>query len=206
MTHTCLYLASASPRRHEILTQLHIPHQILTVPSPQGEDEPRLPGELPAAYVRRTAREKAQRAANRLAQFTANARPPTDSTSYILSADTTVILNQDILGKPTDRQDAATTLKRLSGRTHEVHTAVALYHDGVMSESVSISTVRFKILTDTEIANYCATDDPMGKAGAYGIQGPAAAFVSHLSGSYTGVMGLPAYETVQLLTHAGYCW
>lgn len=225
-----LYLASASPRRHEILKQLLIPHKVLCMPPAAGEDEPQLPDETPQEYVRRTSREKAVRAVewlkgrpeNQIQPFIravyapqATCRPePAKATlaspsatlkQYVLSADTTVVLDQKILGKPKDRFDAAQTLKSLSGNVHHVHTAVTLACGDQISECLSISTVYFKSLSDAEIEAYCATDDPMGKAGAYGIQGPAAAFVSHLSGSYTGVMGLPAYETTELLAAAGYC-
>lgn len=238
MHDTTLYLASASPRRHDILKQLDIPHSVLRIPSPKGEDEPRLRGESPQDYVRRTAYEKARNAVQWMATVTAShvtqcvthshaaqfysAAHASDGTSeealegfhpsenvdrfYILSADTTVVIDEQTLGKPADRTHAAQTLKLLSGRTHQVLTAVALYHQGQFSEALSVSTVRFKTLTDLEIETYCATGDPMGKAGAYGIQGPAAAFVSHLSGSYTGVMGLPAHETAELLRAAGLRW
>lgn len=200
MNRSILLLASASPRRREILEQLRIPHHVIHVPAPEGEDEPQLPGEAAQAYVRRTARDKALRAVDWIqSDRHENLLVASPCETYLLSADTTVILDGEVLGKPLDRQHAVRTLTRLSGRTHEVHTALALYHDGELFESVSVSMVRFATLTSSEIAAYCETDEPMGKAGAYGIQGPAAAFVSHLSGSYTGVMGLPAHETVELL-------
>jgi septum formation protein len=200
-----ILLASASPRRHEILDQLAIPHGILRVPSPEGEDEPRLPGEPAADYVRRTAREKAERAVSWLAS---GARPaplpdawPADwRGAPILCADTTVILEGDILGKPRDAADAADMLRRLSGRSHEVHTAVTLACRGSLHEAVSISTVRFQTLTEADIEDYVAGGEPFGKAGGYAIQGRAAAFIAHLEGSHSGVMGLPAHETVRLLT------
>lgn len=195
-----LYLASDSPRRHEILKQLNIDHQVIQVPTPPGEDEPRIAGESPQDYVRRTANEKALRAAEFLKRTTRKGIAGV----YILTADTTVILEDQILGKPRNRSDAAATLRSLSGKVHHVHTALALYHDEKLLQGLSVSTVHFKELSGAEINTYCATDDPMGKAGAYGIQGPAAAFISHLSGSYTGVMGLPAYETTELLTMAGF--
>lgn len=199
MTETILYLASASPRRHEILNQLQIPHHILRLPEPGGEDEPRLPDEAPEDYVRRTAHEKVLRAACLLSRD-----HPDAADFYILGADTTVVLDGHILGKPADRADAARTLKRLSGNVHQVHTALAVHHGDQVFEALSVSTVHFKTLGDAEIDMYCAGTEPMGKAGAYGIQGSAAAFISHLSGSYTGVMGLPAYETCELLAMAGY--
>lgn len=211
MHQTTLYLASASPRRHEILNQLQIPHSVLHVPAPEGEDEPQFPEETPEDYVRRTARDKVIRAAKWLestssksshAPSSLSSVPPTKT--YVMSADTTVVLKGRILGKPLDQGDAANTLRELSGKVHHVHTAIALHHDAQVFEALSISTVHFMHLTESEIDRYCATGDPMGKAGAYGIQGLAAAFIAHLSGSYTGVMGLPAYETTELLAAAGW--
>lgn len=205
MHQTTLFLASASPRRHEILKQLHIPHSVLHVPAPEGEDEPQEAGESPEDYVRRTAHDKVLRAAQWLRQSPTTPTSTTDTAEiYLLSADTVVILDGEVLGKPLDHTDAANTLRRLSGKIHHVHTALALHHDEQVFEAISISTVHFKSLSDAEIDSYCATGEPMGKAGAYGIQGPAAAFISHLSGSYTGVMGLPAYETTELLAAAGW--
>ena len=199
-----ILLDSASPRRHEILDQLGIAHGILRVPAPEGEDEPMLPGEAPADYVRRTARDKAVHAA---AWLTSGGAPehvpaswPADWRSApILCADTTVILDDEALGKPRDAADAARTLRRLSGREHAVHTAVVLAHQGKHHEAVSISTVSFQPLSEDEIAAYIASEEPFGKAGSYAIQGRAAAFVAHLAGSHSGVMGLPAHETTQLL-------
>jgi septum formation protein len=197
-------LASASPRRHEILDQLGIAHGVLRVPPPEGEDEPRIPGETAEDYVRRTARDKALQALDWLA---GGGRPepvpaawPADwATAPILCADTTVILDGDVLGKPADAADAAATLARLSGRTHQVHTAVAVAFGNRILETRQVSEVRFQVLDARDIERYCATGEPFGKAGSYAIQGRAAAFVAHLSGSHSGVMGLPAHETVQLL-------
>lgn len=191
-----IYLASASPRRHELLQQIRIPHQVLDVPSPPGEDEPMHENESAAAYVRRTARDKALRAISWIAARSLPPRP-------ILSADTTVILDQAVLGKPADLAEAHSMLERLSGHTHEVHTAIVLAHRGQLYEDVSITTVRMKELSQAEIEAYCQTDEPLGKAGSYGIQGAAAIFIEHISGSYTGVMGLPLFETHRLLTRAG---
>lgn len=203
-----ILLASASPRRHEILTQLGIVHGVLHVPPPEGEDEPRLPGEPPADYVRRTARDKALRAR---AWLSAGRRPPRIPADWpaawarapLLSADTTVILDGEVLGKPTSPANAAAMLRRLSGRTHQVHTAVALSAAGRLWEACQVSEVRFEALSDKDIEDYCATEEPFGKAGSYAIQGRAAAFIAHLSGSHSGVMGLPAYETCCLLRQAG---
>ncbi|HEY9280301.1 MAG TPA: Maf family protein [Eoetvoesiella sp.] len=191
-TSPLIYLASASPRRHEILLQMGIAHQILKVPSPPGEDEPRLPNETPEHYVCRTAKDKALRAVDWISTQALPCAP-------ILSADTTVILNNDILGKPVDQNEARQMLERLSGATHFVHTAVVLAHAGQAHEDVSITEVRMKRLSKTEIDAYCATGEPMGKAGSYGIQGAAAFFIEHISGSYSGVMGLPIFETYRLL-------
>lgn len=198
-----LLLASASPRRHEILNQLCIDHRVVQVPAPDGDDEPQLPDETPQDYVQRTAREKAYRAAAWLSQ-SAMKKVYEHREIYILCADTTVMLNQTILGKPHDLADAADTLQQLSGQTHEVHTAIALMHNYTLFEARSISTVRFKALSMSEIRQYCATGEPMDKAGAYAIQGRGAAFITELTGSYTGVMGLPAYETIVLLRQAGF--
>ncbi|TAM87377.1 MAG: septum formation inhibitor Maf [Candidimonas sp.] len=194
--HLVLYLASASPRRHEILTLMGIDHQVLRVPPPPGDDEPRRPGEAPADYVTRTAREKAVRAVQWIARQHLPVLP-------ILGADTTVILGDRILGKPLDRADAANTLRALSGREHEVRTAVVLLHAGHAYEETCVTRVRFRTLTDGEIEDYCDSGEPLDKAGGYAIQGRAGRFVSHLEGSFTGVMGLPMYETDRLLVHSG---
>jgi len=198
-----IYLASASPRRHEILLQIGVEHEVLDIPAPPGEDEPRLPNEAPEAYVCRTAREKAIRAGQWLAAHnTTSQGTPVIPHTPILSADTTVILDGEILGKPADRHEAQHMLRRLSGSTHAVHTAVVLACGNTLHEKVSITQVRFRTLTDTDIEAYCASGEPMGKAGAYGIQGKAGLFVAHISGSHTGVMGLPVFETGQLLQAA----
>lgn len=190
-----IYLASASPRRHEILSQLGVPHDVLRLPVVDGEDEPRLPGEPPADYVVRTARDKARRALEYLATSGPERIPPRP----VLAADTTVILGDDILGKPGSLDEARAILGRLSGTEHEVRSAVALAEPGRLLETVSVTTVRFAPLSRGEIDAYCATGDPMDKAGAYGIQGLAGLFVEQICGSYTGVMGLPVYETGRLL-------
>ncbi|MFA5522557.1 MAG: nucleoside triphosphate pyrophosphatase [Castellaniella sp.] len=205
-----LLLASASPRRHEILDQLGIAHRVVHVPAPEGEDEPRLPGETPRCYVCRTAREKAQQALAWLQGLHTYPRThhdapalPRPEHALVLTADTCVVLDGEILGKPADADDAAASLRRLSGRSHQVMTAVVLAHGDRRLEALQESIVQFAVLDDDMIARYCAGGEPMGKAGAYAIQGRAAAFVRHLSGSHSGVMGLPAYETIQLLRRAG---
>ncbi|MGS1006266.1 Maf family protein [Achromobacter anxifer] len=200
MTHTAtaarLYLASASPRRRELLTQIGLPHEVLLAPAPPGEDEPQLPGESAADYVQRTARDKALRGRD---WMLSQDLPPLP----LLAADTTVILAGSVLGKPADRDDAKRILRALSGSAHEVHTAVAVWTGERLLEAVSITEVRMRELTDAEIGRYCDSGEPYGKAGAYGIQGLAGTFISHIAGSYTGVMGLPLFETADLLRAAG---
>lgn len=200
VTPSPLYLASASPRRHEILLQMRVEHRVLHVPAPPGDDEPRLPNESPEHYVERTAREKALRGEAWLAaQEVDGTGGSGNCVGPVLAADTTVILDGEILGKPADEADARSMLTRLSGRKHEVRTAIALAFRESLLEDVSVTQVRFKTLNQDEIMAYCRSGEPMGKAGAYGIQGLAALFIEHISGSYTGVMGLPVYETGRLL-------
>lgn len=187
-----IYLASASPRRHEILTHMGVDHVILTVPAPEGEDEPRLPDESPQDYVKRTALDKAIRANSWIEQNKLPRYP-------ILTADTTVSLDGRILGKPESIQDAKYMLGCLSGKTHLVQTAVTLTLKGVVNEHLSTTQVTFDTLSAHQIEEYASGDEPWGKAGGYGIQGKAAAFIVNVNGSYSGVMGLPVYETAQLL-------
>jgi len=184
-----IVLASASPRRSELLRQIGIDHVV----RPVEVDESVRPGEAPAAYVLRLADTKARALRAQLA--TAERRP-------ILAADTTVALEGAILGKPRDADDARAMLERLSGRTHQVHTAVAVLHGGVLDARVSTSDVSLRPLSPEEIDWYCRTDEPLDKAGAYAVQGLAAVFVRHLSGSYSGVVGLPLLETWELLAPA----
>ncbi|MFY3140328.1 Maf family protein [Achromobacter xylosoxidans] len=191
-----LYLASASPRRRELLTQIGLPHEVLRVPAPPGEDEPQHPGESAADYVRRTARDKAERGRDWLRAQSLPVMP-------LLAADTTVILAGQVMGKPADRDDAMRILQALSGQTHQVHTAVALWSGERLLESVSITEVQMRPLQPEEIARYCDSGEPYGKAGAYGIQGLAGTFIARIDGSYTGVMGLPLFETANLLRAAG---
>jgi len=191
--HPLIYLASASPRRSELLRQIGVAHQVLTVPAPPGEDEPQLPNEAADDYVRRTAREKAERADIWLSQQKDIPILP------ILTADTCVILDGEVLGKPVDRADAFRILHALSGRRHEVHTAVVLVNNGVLQFALSKTRVTLGLLSDADIARYCDSGEPWGKAGAYGIQGLAGAFVKRIEGSYTCVMGLPLFETAEML-------
>ena len=181
-----IYLASASPRRSELLRQVDVTHVV----RPVDLDESPRPGERPAHYALRLAEEKARALWEQLA--VGEQRP-------VLAADTTVALGDEILGKPADRADAARILGRLSGRDHEVHTAVAFLHDGGAAARVSTSTVTFRALTSDEIDWYWDTGEPADKAGAYAVQGHGAIFIRHLSGSYSGVMGLPLYETWELV-------
>ncbi|CAB3681499.1 dTTP/UTP pyrophosphatase [Achromobacter pestifer] len=179
-----------------MLTQIGLAHDVLRVPAPPGEDEPQHPGESAADYVQRTARDKALRGRDWMHSQALPHLP-------LLAADTTVILDGAVLGKPADRDDAMRILRALSGVAHEVHTAVAVWTGEQLLEAVSITQVRMRTLSDDEIGRYCDSGEPYGKAGAYGIQGLAGTFISHISGSYTGVMGLPLYETSNLLRSAG---
>lgn len=185
-----LYLASKSPRRAELLARLGVDFGVLDLDIP----EQRQPGEPAEEYVRRVAREKA--GAGLLTVMTVPG-------AIVLGADTEVILDDEVFGKPRDAADAAAMLRRLSGRTHHAVTAVSLVSAGREAQAVSVSEVSFAELGEEEIAAYLATGQAEGKAGAYGIQGAAERFVRHLSGSYSGVMGLPLHETSQLLKSFG---
>lgn len=185
-----ILLASASPRRREILNQLGYTIHTLT---PNIDETPH-PKESAQHYVLRMAIEK-NHAARRLSSL-ANHLP-------LLSADTTVALDNQILGKPDSPEHAAEILRSLSGRTHQVLTAVCLWHNQQEYSIVQQSDVQFTHLSETDIHNYIATGEPMDKAGAYGIQGLGGLFVQHLSGSFTGVMGLPIFETTTLLQQCG---
>lgn len=188
-----IYLASGSPRRREILENLGFTVRCL----PADIDETPKEGEAAVEYVRRMACEKNQAAAQ---WFATHDQEPEFA---VLTADTTVADGAVILGKPESESDAVDMLERLSGRTHQVLTAVCVYWQGVCHDVVQTSEVRFKTLTAEEIAAYVASGEPMDKAGAYGIQGLGGVFVKHLQGSFTGVMGLPVYETAQLLKSLG---
>lgn len=183
-----LLLASASPRRAELLQQLGLQFKVQVA---DIDESPRV-NEQPLAYVTRMAQEKAQCIATRLAATSA-------VTTCILAADTTVVVADTILGKPVDAAQAVAFLRRLSGRRHQVLSAVCLLYAGQLNTLVQTSAVTFMPLTDQQISRYVASGEPMGKAGAYAIQGRAAAFVTHLDGSYSGVMGLPLAETAALL-------
>ncbi|WP_269617812.1 Maf family protein [Zhongshania sp. BJYM1] len=182
-----LILASGSPRRAELLTQIGVSFQVV----PADIDESIISGELALDYVRRMAKEKAATVA---AAF---------PDRVVLAADTSVIVDDEIWGKPLSRQHAKVMLSGLSGRVHQVITALAICQHGDITVSQSISDVHFAHLSDQQIEVYVASGDADDKAGAYGIQGAAGCFVKHLSGSYSGVMGLPLYETAVLLGKAG---
>lgn len=193
-----LYLASQSPRRRQLLEHWGVRCELL-LPDPHEDAEAIevvRPNEAPATYVRRVTRLKLQHAVERLQRRGLPAGP-------VLCADTTVALGRQILGKPESPEHAAATLRALSGREHQVLTAVALHHQGRIHQGLSRSKVRFAELSEAQIAHYVASGEPIGKAGAYGIQGLAGLLIERISGSYTGIMGLPAHETAQLLASAG---
>jgi septum formation protein len=191
-----IYLASRSPRRRELLTQIGVRYHLLLFRDRPGSDEEvnedPLPGEAPDAYVERVARAKAEAGWKRMQQRNLPQAP-------VLSADTTVALGTRIFGKPASRADAAAMLAELSGKTHEVLTCVAVQWNDALHSALSRSEVKFKDLSAAEIRDYVASGEADDKAGAYGIQGRAARLVVELRGSYSGVMGLPLYETGQLL-------
>lgn len=194
-----VYLASKSPRRRELLAQIGVAHRVLALDEGAGTgevDETPQPAEAPAAYVARIALTKAEAGRERIARERLPAQP-------LLAADTTVALDGRILGKPESAADAAAMLRTLSGRTHQVHTAVAAVRDGDIELAVSTSNVTMRKLSEHEIAQYVGTGEPMDKAGAYAIQGRAAIFIERIEGSYSGVMGLPLYETAKLLSGTG---
>lgn len=196
-----IYLASRSPRRRELLTQMGIAFDTIVFRGGQRADsetdETPHSGEAPVAYVERVARAKADHGLRIVYERKLPLRP-------ILSADTTLEFNGEIIGKPVDTADAAAILRRLSGHTHRVLTGVAVNHAGRTEFVLSVSDVRFRVLDDEEIRHYVMSGEPMDKAGAYGIQGRAGMFVEYLAGSFTGVMGLPVCETGELLKKMGF--
>ncbi|HTN49203.1 MAG TPA: Maf family protein [Burkholderiaceae bacterium] len=198
---SAIYLASRSPRRRELLKQIGVKFDplLLRLASPRGGpdvDESRHQGESAADYVERTAGEKAAFGLKVLSMRSMIYRP-------VLAADTIVIVDDEVLEKPANADEAAAFMRRLAGRSHEVRTAIALAIQGPPLTALSVSTVAFRALDDAEIRRYCATPEPYDKAGGYGIQGLAAVFIERIEGSYSGVMGLPLYETAQLLAKAG---
>lgn len=185
-----LHLASQSPRRRELLARLGLAFGVLDI----DITEQRQPAEAPQDYVRRVARAKAGAGLLRVMQAPG---------ALVLGADTEVVLDDEVFGKPRDAEDAAAMLRRLSGRTHWVLSAVSVISAGREVQALSKSEVTFAQLDDAAIALYVASGEPLGKAGAYAIQGAAQTFISHLSGSYSGVMGLPLFETARLLRAFG---
>ena len=183
-----LVLASGSPRRSELLQQIGLSFEVHAV----GMDESMLPDEAVLEHVNRLAKAKARLAYRDLAAENRDL--------VVLAADTVVEIGGEVLGKPADSRQAASFLARLSGNRHKVHTAVAVVTGDDELSAVSSSEVEFAKLTDAQISAYVATGEPLDKAGAYAIQGIAAQFITHLSGSYSGVMGLPLYETASLLS------
>ncbi len=195
MNMQAIYLASASPRRSALLRQIFVPHQVL-IPN---IDESRLADERAADYVVRLARAKAERIWSRL-------KP--EELRPVLAADTTVALTteqgDEIFGKPEHRADGMAMLARLSGRTHQVYTAVAVRHASGLDHALSVSDVTFRSLSAADCQAYWNSGEPQDKAGSYAVQGLAASFITQLSGSYSGVMGLPLAETTQLLSRVGW--
>ncbi len=185
-----IVLASASPRRRELLRHIGVRCRV----RPVDIDESPLADEAPTDYVSRLAREKAEAAAS---------LPGDENALPVLGADTIVELQGELLGKPADSAQAVEMLTRLSGTTHQVHTAVAVVCQGATHQRLQSSRVTFAALTDAQIRAYVDTGEPLDKAGAYGIQGGAAAFIRHLEGSYSSVMGLPLFETAELLAQCG---
>jgi septum formation protein len=189
-----IYLASQSPRRRQLLEQLGVRHELLLPDADEDAEalEAPLPGEAPAAYVQRVTGLKLDAALARRKHRGLPSAP-------VLCSDTTVALGRRIYGKPADAKDAARMLGELSGSTHRVLTAVAVQRGRVRREALSDSRVTFAALAPAQIRAYVASGEPMGKAGAYAIQGRAGAFIARIAGSYTGIMGLPLYETACLL-------
>ncbi|HVT40605.1 MAG TPA: Maf family protein [Gemmatimonadaceae bacterium] len=183
-------LASASPRRRELLSLIGIAHEVM----PANIDETLLGGETAVAHAERLARQKAQEIARQVPE------------AVVIAADTIVVIDDDILGKPRARDEAATMLRRLSGRSHRVHTAIAVAAGRRAESAVESVDVTFRALTDEEIAAYIATDEPMDKAGAYGIQGYGATIVERVDGDYFSVMGLGLRRLIELLARAGFTY
>ena len=189
MENPVLFLASKSPRRRKLLEQIGIRFEVIDI----DLDEARLPGESPESYVQRLALDKAR--AGRALIESRNGLP-------VLAADTAVVMGDRVLGKPGDRQEAAAMMRLLSARSHRVLSGIALVGDRELSD-ISISQVRFREVSTQEAATYWETGEPRDKAGGYAIQGLGALFVADLRGSYSGVMGLPLFETARLLAAAG---
>jgi septum formation protein len=191
-----IYLASRSPRRRELLKQIGVPFELLLLREDLRRgadvDETPLPDESPGVYVLRIARAKAETAVRQIAYRGLPQKP-------VLAADTTVVFDGQIVGKPDDTEHAARILRTLSGREHQVLTTVVVALREQVETQISVSSVWFRELTESDIRRYCATGESLDKAGAYAIQGRAGAFVTRIAGSYSGIMGLPLAETTELL-------
>lgn len=199
MTRPFVYLASKSPRRRELLAQAGVAHDVIGLGPEDGAaevDETPHSGEDPASYVRRVALAKAVAGREQVARRSLPPHP-------VLAADTTVAVDGRIVGKPESAGAACAMLRGLSGRTHQVYTAVAVAWNGALDVALSESNVRMRKLSEAEIAQYVGTGEPLDKAGGYGVQGRAAIFIERIEGSYSGVMGLPLFETANLLSGAG---
>ncbi len=198
-TSNIVYLASKSPRRRELLKQIGVHYELLLIreaaPRVDVDESPRT-DETPHAYVERIVRLKTETALRVMRERKLPPRP-------ILTADTTVSIDDAILGKPATREEAGAMLRKLAGQTHQVLTAVMVTSEDAQFKALTTSFVTFARLTDDEIRRYVDTGEPMDKAGAYGVQGRAAKFIAKLSGSYSGVVGLPLFETAGLLKQAG---
>jgi septum formation protein len=194
-----VYLASQSPRRRQLLEQLGVRYELLLPDHHEDSEalEHEKPGEAPAHYVQRVTGLKLDAA---LARLKRRGLPP----APILCSDTTVARGRTIYGKPADEKDAARMLRELAGTTHRVLTAVAMQGGRRRLAAVSDSRVTFAAMTPAQVRAYVATGEPMGKAGAYAVQGRAAAYISDIRGSYSGIMGLPMFETAQLLRAFGW--
>ncbi|MFZ9374509.1 MAG: Maf family protein [Burkholderiaceae bacterium] len=194
-----VYLASQSPRRRQLLEQLGVPYELLLPDADEDAEaiETPLQAESPTAYVQRVTALKLDAALARLKRRGLPAAP-------VLCSDTTVARGRTLYGKPLDEADARRMLQALSGTTHRVLTALALQSGRQRWQSLNVSQVRFAPLSPSRIRRYVATGEPMGKAGAYAIQGRAAAFIERISGSHSGIVGLPLHETAQLLERAGF--
>ncbi len=194
-----IYLASQSPRRSQLLQQLGVTHELLLADAEEDAEslEIALNNEAPLAYVKRVTALKLEASVARMLRRGLSAAP-------ILCADTTVAKGRVIYGKPENEADAVRMLTALSGATHRVLTAVSVASGKKRQQAVSESKVTFAKISKVQIARYVASGEPMGKAGSYAVQGGAAAYISHISGSYSGIMGLPMFETHQLLSKLGF--
>ncbi len=194
-----IYLASQSPRRRQLLEQLGVRHELLLPDADEDAEaiEAVLPGEAPAAYVQRVTQLKLDAALARLKRRGLPAAP-------VLCSDTTVALGRTIYGKPADEAEARRMLGELAGRSHRVLTAVVIGTPRRRTQILSTSRVTFAAMSRQQVAAYVASGEPMGKAGAYAVQGRVAAYITHISGSYSGIVGLPMFETAELLRAYGF--